>query len=227
MLWVVHLLGYFIPYLHPRNDYFISSELVTGGYLAFLIWVLSGYMLFRFAEEIRAHYLPLITGGLAISIVWLLLPQWSDRLQTLQIGGKFPFSFQALVSYYNPLPLLVAAFIFLLLQKVNGRSRIVNNIASTSLAVYIIHLNPSFTAVFQKYLSDYWNIGTTTTFWGLLIRGLVVGIICWAVCVIIELVRKVRPPYQLRATSCSKAQGLYGSTHLDSGQDISDDTPQP
>lgn len=105
----------------------------------FILMYLLGQTAFLYRKEIRKYYkskycvMSIISGTVVISIMYLVLP------------SKYCFV------YSNPLNIIMAFSLFFIFERKTMHSRFINWIASSTLAVYILHITPPFINILREW----------------------------------------------------------------------------
>lgn len=153
-----------------------------GGYsaLSFIVlYILAGY-LHKYPFKLSSLS-PVIDIVIYLSVVLCLSLLAFCGGESMMEGSKSVFN------YNNPLVILASVFLFLFFTKIQIQSKIINWLAVSSFAIYLIHMNflvkPHYRMFFQEIYESYGG-------WSLLLFPLailVIGILC----IIVDKIRIV------------------------------------
>ena len=148
-------------------------------------------------DKIKLSSFELLAGYLAVTICLVLAWMGSRYL-------NFNFINTRLLYYSNPLVILSSLFLFLLFSKVYLSSCIINKVAASSFAVYLLHCNPN---VYEFYLT---SIGNSHVYSGLLQAIYICGLICvwFLVAVILDVFRIVLWDFLQNLIGCKDCNNL-------------------
>lgn len=167
-------------YILPVLNYCVNAPTITadGGYgiVNFIcLYFLGRYIkLYNIGNKSKMFY----GSGFILASIALFL---SNHILTLILG----FYFNYFLSYDTIFLLVSAYMLFMLFKNIQIKSNIINNLAKYSIAVYIIHMHPTF----MDYLFD--NIFNINKYSGIkyLVIIFIIPIVVYLISWLIEIIR--------------------------------------
>lgn len=156
-----------------------STDYIAGGYSPlFFVWL---YLLARYMRlySFRLTQLTFVTAIIFYSITafFVLL----ICISTYYIGGDAVYGY-ILLQYISPTTVATAMLLIIATSKLHISSKLINRLAASSFAVYLVCVNPNLLTPYRNLFSDLYHTYSDLMYW-LIVLGLV-AIIYIAIAVI-------------------------------------------
>lgn len=131
-----------------------GAEWIEGGFSA---WSFIG--LYLMARYVRIFQPAFLRGSVRVNLLkWLLILSLLALASYILLAIGIDIQGRIICSYTNPFMILSATFLVSAFSKIHFSSRIINNIATSCFAVYLLHANElvlrTYYGPFFKYLFD-------------------------------------------------------------------------
>lgn len=120
-------------------------------------------------------------------LIWITLTTFISLIAF--VSGYYGYFINRMYSYINPFVILSALYLLLLFSKLKIQNKLINFIAASSFAVFLLHTNPNiYEPYFQRYIKVLFNqkSGFEYTLW---ITCLLIGTFICAI--LIDQIRKI------------------------------------
>lgn len=146
-----------------------STDYIVGGYSpVFFVWL---YMLARYMRlySYRINQLSFITAILlCIAIVLFAL---LSCISTYYIGGDTVYGY-ILLQYVSPTTVATAMLLIIATSKLHISSKLINRLAASSFAVYLVYVNPNLLTPYRNLFRDLYHSNHSLMYW-IIVLGLV------------------------------------------------------
>lgn len=144
-----------------------------GGYSA-----ISFIGLYLLARLIRLHSIKLVNisfiRNLLLYALFTIIP-----VVIVFMGDNWSVRVFSSTAYNSPFVVLASIFLFLAFTKLNFNSHVINWLAASSFAIYVIHSHPLIFPYYQKIvLAIYSDVSVFTYIIGIICLSIIVGLIC-------------------------------------------------
>lgn len=146
-----------------------STDYIVGGYSpVFFVWL---YLLARYMRlySFRINQLPFAIAILfCVTIVLFVL---LSCISTYYIGGDTVYGY-VLLQYISPTTVATAMLLIIATSKLHISSKLINRLAASSFAVYLVYVNPNLLTPYRNLFSGIYHTNPNLMYW-LIVLGLV------------------------------------------------------
>lgn len=160
-----------------------STDYIAGGYSPIsFIWL---YLLARY---IRLYPICLSRMKFRTNIVLLaaiMIFIVCTCMSACYMGGSTVYGY-ILLNYLSPTTVATAIFAIIITSRIKISSKLINRLAASSFAVYLVYVNPNILTRYRIFFNDLFHVDPTPVYW-LEVFGLVV--VMYLVVALIDTVR--------------------------------------